>query len=383
MYTPDNQLPVQIEGQGDWDSALNLAMGVLERGFHTTARAGYAVATLDLLWLDPNGFFQKYDPRSLTTRLHALAFTGAASGDSLQALLSGIVRGGLLSTTTPFDSGKDYFADPAGTGTVVVSANGTDQRVGFGVWSGGFYFNPAFGGGLTNSAYIMVAAAAVNTGYAFNINAAGEVRHFDPNSESSKPHGVLATGGTGVGSLVLGIPFGAVNSLVSNGTLTPGEDYYSSATTPGLIVRSYSAASRRIGYAMSGARFMVSPAAAHSDYERLTSVTTITIAPTSEHLFIIDIGKQGWVRDLLMKSVAADKVGLAFYTNSDRSNLIYQTISGGVTTVTSFTDRAGWPYENTDATTLSGKLYGKIWPDSGAVVASQDVQVRLDLDRWR
>jgi hypothetical protein len=62
---------------------------------------------------------------------------------------------------------------------------------------------------------------------------------------------------------------------------------------------------------------------------------------------------------------------------------MYQTISGGVTTVASFIDRAGWPFDNTDASTLSGILYGKIWPDSTAVIASQDVQVRLVADRWR
>lgn len=376
MYTTDNQLPIQIEGQGDWDAALNAAMGVLERGFHTTARAGYAVGTLDVLWMDANGFFQKFDPASTTTEPQALAYISANSGDSMQALLAGIVRSMVLSTTTPFDAGHDYYVGAAGT----VAAAGS-VKIGQGVADGGFYFNPKINPDVTSS-YVIEIDAAVNTGYALWITSGAHAVHFDPNSETIFPHAVALTGGTGAGSLVSYIFFGAVNSLVSNGPLVPGFDYYVSPATPGLIVGSYSAASRRVGRALSQSNMFFNPAN-RSEYERLTRVATITINPTSTHLFTVDVGKQGWVRDLLMKSVGADAVGLSFYSNSARTNLMYQTVSGGVTAVSSFTDRAGWPYENTDASTLSGILYGKIWPDSTATVASQDVQVRLDVDRWR
>jgi hypothetical protein len=373
MFTTDNQLPVQVEGQADWDSAVNAAMGTLERGYHTTARAGYAVGTLDVLWLDANGFFQKYNPNSLTTQPSALAYTSAGSGDTLQALITGIVRSFAV---TP---GLDYFASDVTPALVVGSGT---NRVGFGVAGGGLYFNPGLRNVTGIGGYVVTLDAAVNTGYATFITSGGHGLHFDPNSEAIYPHGVFLTGGTGAGSLATYLPFGYVNSLVSNGALVPGRDYFVSPTTVGLITSSYSAASRRIGRAITASNFLVNPAN-RAEYERLTRVVTITIAPTSTHLFTLDPGKNGWVRDLLMKSVAADKVGLAFYSNSARTNLLYQTASGGLTTVSSFTDRAGWPYENTDASTLSGILYGAIWPDTTATVASQDIQVRLDIDRWR
>ena len=257
MTTVDQQFSQPSAGQADWDTSLLVNITIAERGYHTTARVGYACNTAHVLWLDSNGFFQKFDPNSANIEPHALAIYAASSGDSIQALRVGVVR-------------SLFAADP-------------------------------------------------------------------------------------------------------------GKDYFVSAATPGLIAASYSAANRRVGIGMADGGFLFWPRGFQS--ETLTKATTVTINPTSTHLFTLDIGKQGWVRDLLLKSNSADKVGLAFYSNSARDNLMYQTRSGGVTTATSFIDRAGWPYENTDASTLSGILYGKVWPDSGAAIASQDLQIRVVADR--
>lgn len=259
MGTVDNQLAILASGQADWDSDLDANFGIIERGYHTTARAGEAISSGYVCWMDSGGFFHKFDPNSATIKPQALAFTSLSSGDSSLFLLTGIVR-------------------------------------------------------------------SLYTGF------------------------------------------------------VPGQEYYVSAATPGLIVGSYSAASRKIGMGLDGGGIYFNPRQ-HSLPEQLTQITTIVINPSTEHLFSVDVGKSGIVRDLLMQSNSLDLVGLRFYSNSARDNLLYATKSGGITTISSFTDRALWPYDNTDASTLSGLLYGKVFADSGASVASLALQIKLTVDR--
>jgi len=256
--TTDNQLAILASGQADWDSDVDSNFGILERGYHTSARAGLAINSGYVCWMTSGGFFVPFDPNSLTIKPTAFCFTAPASGDSALFLLTGIVR----SLYTAF---------------------------------------------------------------------------------------------------------------------VPGQDYFVSAVTLGLVVGSYSAASRKVGIGLDGGGIYFSPR--HTLPEQLTTVQTVVINPATEHLFSVDIGKSGVVRDLLMKSNSMDKIGLAFYSNSARDNLLYQTKSGGVTTVASFVDRALWPYDNTDANTLSGIVYGSVWADSGASVASMALQIALVADR--
>ncbi len=256
--TVDNQLAILTSGQADWDADTDANFGIIERGYHTTARAGIAINSGYACWMTSGGFMVPFDPNSLTIQPTAFAFTAPTSGDSALFLLTGIVR----SLYTAFVPGQDYFVSPV---------------------------------------------------------------------------------------------------------------------TPGLLVGSYSAASRKVGIGLDGGGIYFNPRPVLP--EQLSNVTTVVILPATEHLFSVDLGKSGTVRDLLMKSNSMDKVGLAFYSNSARDNLLYQTKSGGVTTVASFVDRALWPYDNTDASTLSGLLYGKVWVDSGSAVSSQALQIALTVDR--
>lgn len=400
--TTDNELDIQVSGQADWDTALDANFTILERGLHTVARAAYDIHTGDLLWMTSGGFWQRFDPASAGTEPQAVAFTFASSGESFQAILRGIFRGGVDGAGSAFLGGVPYYASAASPGLIVRSFATQAWHAGYGLDGGGIYFNPSQIAGidLTSSldalrvavgsvdAFLVstfTAGAAIIAGRVFWQNSGANAFHFDPNSLDSRPHGLALTGATGAGSLFQGLMQGLVTALMPTspgGTLIPGFALYVSVMTPGLAVHSYSAANRRVGRALSTTVVNFDPEPFYAT-DVLSRGVTVTINPTSEHLFSFDVGKQGVVRDLLMKSNSADKVGLAFFSNSARNNLMYQTISGGVTTVSSFTDRALWPYENTDASTLSGILYGKVFADSGAAVASQDVVIQMIVDRSR
>jgi spore coat protein U-like protein len=80
---------------------------------------------------------------------------------------------------------------------------------------------------------------------------------------------------------------------------------------------------------------------------------------------------------------SADHVELKFYSDA-RAALLYATVSGGVTTVGSFQDRAGWPFENTDASSTLGDLvYGTVKVLSSAAVGSDTISIQQTWDRHR
>ncbi len=378
--TTDNQLALLTSGQADWDSDENANFGILERGYHTTARAGIAINSGYVCWMSSGGFFMPFNPNSTTIKPSALAFTAPASGDSALFLLNGIVR----SLYTAFVPGKDYYVSATTPGLIVSTPDAMARKIGIGLDGGGIYFNwrdvPAIPDPL--AAYINAntgqAGVAINSGYICWIDSGGFYWPFDPNSSSIKPH-VIALTAPASGAYGNFLQFGIVQSLYT--AFVPGRDYFVSAVTPGLVVGSYSAADRKIGVGVNGGALQFSPRQALP--EPITVVNCIIVNPTSVHLFTMDVGKSGIARDLLMKSNSLDKIGLLFYSNSARDNSLYSTISGGVTTVASFTDRALWPYDNTDASTLSGLIYGKVFADSGAAVASLALQIALTVDRFR
>lgn len=378
MNTTDNQFAILASGQADWDADLDANFGIVERGYHTTARAGVAINSGYVCWMTSGGFMVPFDPNSKSILPTALAFTAPASGDSALFLLAGIVR----SLYTAFVPGQEYFVDATTPGLIVGSYTGEGRKIGIGMDGGGIFFVreqplPNVLDQYTN-ANTAQAGVAINSGYVCWMTSGGFMVPFDPNSADIKPLALCLTAPAS----------GAVGNFLFEGTVrslytafVPGRDYFTSAVTPGLVVASYSAANRKIGVGREGGSLFFKPY--HMSPEQITQITTITVNPASLHLFTMDVGKSGIVRDLLMKSNSLDKVALLFYSNSARDNKLYSTISGGVTTVDSFVDRALWPYDNTDASTLSGLIYGKVFADSGAAVASLDLQIKLTVDRFK
>jgi hypothetical protein len=228
------------------------------------------------------------------------------------------------------------------------------------------------------------AGIAVNTGQVLWMNSGGFLFPFNPTSLDARP-GFMALTQAASGDSILALREGVVRSLGVHSNGVVGSPLYVSAESPGIIVGSYSGASRRIGIKIGGWATMFTPEAGDSNFpEKLSQVTTVSpIVVDQDYDFTIDAGKRGWNRRVFMQG-SSDLITLQFFSGSTRANseLLYETFSGGVSVVGSFIDQAGWPYENTEASTISGLIFGRLKIESGSNVESGDIGVTLISERF-
>lgn len=224
---------------------------------------------------------------------------------------------------------------------------------------------------------------AVNTGHVCRLESDGFMYPVSCDHNQPRQMG-LALVSAASGDSVQFLAAGIVRSLEVFSLGNPGEHLFISNSTLGMVARSYSAARIAVGHRMTGRGFFFHPDLDFGLPEKLTRVTTISAVVASNHLFSIDVGKRGWNRRLLMQG-SSSLVTLKFYSGSTRANseLLYETLSGGVTTVGSFLDQAGWPYENTEASTLSGLIFGTLSINSGSNVSTGDIGITAVVDRFK
>jgi hypothetical protein len=545
----DNPFVTPVSGQADWDTSLNADLGVIERGYHVTERAGTAINTGQVLWLNSGGFFFPFDPNSSASFPHAMAYTAASSGDSLTALAWGIVRS--LGINSPSYPGAPLYVSALTPGVIVTVAAG--PKIGRGLAGYGVLFNPdkgtygiagssidltnlgdkriigwsdtsstfvvaskmilselspsktnsivaalgvsaaqmlnisflnnafseavgingipawsnirinatsgdvnsigfinsgdllgnnVFGGGdgstggtirsgvtwavratdtwassyfpaqaeirmpgsgttASRAAFTfgsdgftrggaftdvitLTAGAAVNTGHVVWIDPSnGKASPFNPNSESIRPAAISITRAAGANSLFQAVSRGFVTSLAITSACPVGHMAYVSALTPGVVVGSYAAAYRAVGVVTNSLQLNFTPFAMPPLPEKLTNSFAIAAVTGSLHTFSCSVGRWGWNRQTVMIGNSANLVELKWYSDAARTNLLYSTISGGVSVVGSFQDRAGWPYENTDASTLGDLVYGTLKVMSAAAVGSDTISVQQTWDRSR
>lgn len=147
--TEEQQFTNQTAGQADWDGGLNSNFTTAERGYHTAGRAGSALNTLDVLMLSSGGFFMRFDPNSTDAYPHAMTYTAAASGDSIQALRFGSVRTVTIvnSTSQFFVPGREYYVSAQSPGWIVDSYANALWKAGWGLPNGGFQYYAAYNAG--------------------------------------------------------------------------------------------------------------------------------------------------------------------------------------------------------------------------------------------
>lgn len=134
----DNPFDTPTEGQGDWDSGLGVNFMALERGYHVTERAGTAINTGQVLWLNSGGFAFPFDPNSKSIYPVGLAYTAIASGDSATFLAWGIVRS--LGINSPAVPGFPLYVSALTPGLIVTTPTG--HKIGRGLTGYGVLFNP-------------------------------------------------------------------------------------------------------------------------------------------------------------------------------------------------------------------------------------------------
>jgi len=228
------------------------------------------------------------------------------------------------------------------------------------------------------------AGEAVNTGDILTVGSDGFALRYDPNSADIYPH-LMTISALSSGDEAHFVAFGSVRSLGIFTPCIPGHPVYVSPTTPGMIVSSYSGSNRNVGRAHYEDGFVFDPNGVAQFPEVVERVTSIDLVVGSIHLFQFDFGLSGNNRRAHMVGASSDLVDLKFYSNSTAAepDLLYSTISGGVTTIGSFLDQAGWPYFNTDPSTISGIIYGTLELMAAASVSSDSVGVTVTMERYR
>lgn len=225
------------------------------------------------------------------------------------------------------------------------------------------------------------AGADINTGQIVTVASDGFFRPFDPNSLSNRPH-AYAYKGVSSGENDTFLLRGIVRSLDVLTPAVPGENLFGSPSDLGVAVGSYSGADRPVGFGIQEDGFYFSPGEALFP-EVVTRSVSVSAVTGSSHLFTMDGGRGGVVRQAIMEGLSADLVELKLWSNSARNTPLFETISGGVTTIGSFLDQAGFPYWNTDASTINGLIYGTLKVMSDASIGSDTVGVQMVFERYR
>jgi hypothetical protein len=102
----------------------------------------------------------------------------------------------------------------------------------------------------------------------------------------------------------------------------------------------------------------------------------ISAVVNSLHTFTMSLQNAwlwGWNRKVRVNGSSAPLVELKFYRDAGNTDLQYQTLSGGISAVGSFYDRAGFPID-----TDSGTIYGTLKVFSGGGVNSDTINVQAE-----
>lgn len=136
----DNQFLTPSAGQADWDASLTADLGTIERGYHWTERAGVAINSGNVVWINSGGFAFPFNPNSEDIYPHGFAYTAASSGDTFTALAWGIVRS--FGINSPSVAGFPLYVSALTPGLIVRSYNGANRPVGMGLTGYGVLFRP-------------------------------------------------------------------------------------------------------------------------------------------------------------------------------------------------------------------------------------------------
>lgn len=214
------------------------------------------------------------------------------------------------------------------------------------------------------------AGLAINTGMVLWCDSAGFFRPFDPNSGSILPMAFSYTAAAS-GDTMQAVAWGIVRSLGITSAVLPGQAAWVSAATPGVVCGSSAIQHVPVGLGLPGG-FMFSPARMNTQSfgsgatyapTFFTSSLAINAVVGSLHTFTMSLGGlHGWNRRVRANASSGSNVEIKFFADAGLTDLQYSTISGGISAVNSFNDRAGWPYDCN-----SGTMYGTCMILSGDV----------------
>lgn len=228
---------------------------------------------------------------------------------------------------------------------------------------------------------LITAGSDINTGTAVVVTSDGYAHHYDPNSLDNRPF-AFAYKAISSGEQDTALLNGIVRSLDVLTPAVPGLPIFGSAAGNGYIASSYSGADRPLGIALYEDGIYFEPGRALFP-EVVVQSAQVAAVTGSTHYFTMDGGRGGFIRRILAIGASADLVDIMFHANTARTDTIFETISGGVSVVGSWIDQAGLPFYNSDASTISGLIYGTLMVMSDAAVGSDTIDVSVTFERFR
>jgi hypothetical protein len=220
------------------------------------------------------------------------------------------------------------------------------------------------------------AGQAVSTGQIVAMTSGGWMLPFNPSSSLPCLGYAYTAAASGDAFTVIG--HGIMRSLDINSSCLGGQLMFSNAS--GFLSVTTNGAPVGIGLSNKGvffnpSKFAGAGAGAYSPAKIVNSVT-ISAVVNSLHTFTMSIPSSllwGWNRRIRINGSSAPNVELKFYRDAGVSDLQYQTLSGGVSAVASFHDRAGWPID-----TDSGTVYGTLKVFSSGGVNSDTIYIQAE-----
>lgn len=208
------------------------------------------------------------------------------------------------------------------------------------------------------------AGQTISSGQVLTLNSGGFFFPYAPSSADIQPHAYAFTAGAS-GDSFTALAWGITRSLDINSPAIPGQLAFSTAS--GFL--SVATLGLPVGTFLTGRGVLFNPVKSAGGGgggytpTYFSNSLAVNAVVGSLHTFTMSLGGLfGDNRRVRVNGSSAAHVELKLYADAGLTQLQYSTISGGISAVNSFNDRAGWPFD-----TNSGTLYGTVMILSGDV----------------
>lgn len=141
--TLDQQFEIQTTGTSDWDTALNSALAVLERGHHVTVTAGRNINTGEIVELASLGGYARQCNGNSASYYQpvGIAYYSASSGQTINIMTRGVLRSLAVLSLAHANPGWPIYVSLNSPGYLGVY-DPAAVAIGYGLPNSGFIFRP-------------------------------------------------------------------------------------------------------------------------------------------------------------------------------------------------------------------------------------------------
>lgn len=171
MTTQNQGFDLPSAGEADWDTSLNAALTVMDKGILLRATAAVTISSGEAVYVNSNGQAYLHDPMSLDLRApHAVAYDVTSSGDEGYFVAYGVVRS-MAVYSGHITPGEPVFTAQGSPGFLVSSYYGAAFPVGIAIGADAILVAPGMHSVTPREVTQVrtVAALAVGTTYDFDL----------------------------------------------------------------------------------------------------------------------------------------------------------------------------------------------------------------------